>query len=38
MSGTGFFSVESVCVTSDIIFIVCILMDNSYEPISEQEF
>ena len=25
-------------VTSDVIFIVCTLIDDSYEPISAQEF
>ena len=29
------FSVEFVRVTSDVIFIVCSLMDNSYEPIRQ---
>ena len=29
---------KSVHVTSDIISIVCTLTDNSYEPISMQEF
>ena len=32
------FSIEkSTCFTSDIIFIVCTLMDNSYEAISALE-
>ena len=32
------FSVEKTHVTSDVIFIVCTLIDNSCEPISVQEF
>ena len=30
------FSVEKARVTSDVIVIVCTLLDNSYEPISER--
>ena len=38
MNGIGYiFCRESAYVTFDIIFIVCILMDNSYEPISTWE-
>ena len=33
-----YFSLKNVHITSDVIFIVCILIDNSYEPISMQEF
>ena len=33
-----FFFVEKACVTSDVIFIVCTFIDNSYEPISAPEF
>ena len=32
------FRSESLCVTSDVIFIACTLIDNSYEPISALEF
>ena len=39
MSRIGFiFHRESVHVTSDVIVIVCTLLDNSYEPISAQKF
>ena len=34
MSDIGFFVVEKMRVTSDAVFIVCTLTDNSYEPIS----
>ena len=32
------FFAEKARVTSDVIFIVCTLIDNSYEPISAREF
>ena len=32
------FSVKKARVTSDVIFIVCTLIDKSYEPISAREF
>ena len=32
------FSIEKACITSDLTFIVCTLIDNSYEPIRMQEF
>ena len=39
MSGIGFiFCGESVHLTPDVIFIVCALIDNSYEPINMQEY
>ena len=39
MGGISFtFRRESVRTTSDVIFIVCTLIDNSYEPISAREF
>ena len=33
-----YFSLRKPRVTSDVIFIVCILIDYSYEPISAREF
>ena len=33
-----FLFVEKARATSDVIFIVCTLIDNSYEPISAREF
>ena len=39
MKGIGFiFPHESAHVTFDVIFIVCTFKDNSYEPVSVQEF
>lgn len=39
MRGIGCsFPPERVHVTSDVIFIACTLVDNSYEPTSVQEF
>ena len=29
---------KCVCVTPEVIFVVCTLIENSYEPISVQEF